>query len=97
MVDGSDYSIVQQSYEIRELRKENKRLKEQLRGAAGRHHHHVDPDGDVEPVKARIRRNVALKRRRTAVGYTCDSPSQEVSTLAEVRRIECLIESWPPR
>lgn len=87
--DGSEFDVIQQSYEIRDLRRDNKRLEEQLRVAGGEHLHHHDPDGDVEPAKKRVRRGVISKRRRAAVGHTSDRPCPGASTLAEVCDNKC--------
>lgn len=83
-MDGGDFTFVQQSYEIRELRRENKRLKEQLREEQENNSGHSDDA--FEPGVSRISRAEASRKRRLLAGSTTTNIPGPSTTLAEVSR-----------
>lgn len=75
IIEGNDYSPIQQSYEIKDLRKENQKLREQLREARARHS--ADYDDDVNsPDRSGSKttsRATAAKQRRFRTGDRTDN------------------------
>jgi hypothetical protein len=73
--EGNDYSPIQQSYEIKVLRRDNQKLREQLREARAR-----DSAGDDDDVESPDRsgskstsRAAAAKQRRFRTGERVDN------------------------
>lgn len=73
--DGNDYAPISQSYEIRDLRRENQKLREQLRDARARYS--AGDDDDVEsPDQSESKatsRATAAKQRRFRMGERIDN------------------------
>ncbi|KAI7353553.1 hypothetical protein KC354_g11466 [Hortaea werneckii] len=72
--EGSDYSLIQQSYEIRKLRQENERLKARLQAARLSHSADEDDDQDSGDFKSKASgRAAAAKQRRFRTGERIDN------------------------
>lgn len=73
--DGNDYAAISQSYEIKDLRRENQKLREQLRDARARYS--AGDDDDVEsPDRSESKatsRATAAKQRRFRMGERIDN------------------------
>lgn len=73
--EGNDYSPIQQSYEIKELRRENQRLREQLRDARNRQSADLDDDAESpDRLSGKTKsRAAAAKQRRFRTNERIDN------------------------
>ncbi|KAK5705260.1 hypothetical protein LTR97_002378 [Elasticomyces elasticus] len=72
--EGNDYSPIQQSYEIRQLRRENQRLRERLQAAYLPHSgDEEDEDGNAVDSKASAGGRITARQRRFKTGERLDN------------------------
>ncbi|KAK5724194.1 hypothetical protein LTR17_013576, partial [Elasticomyces elasticus] len=72
--EGNDYSPIQQSYEIRQLRRENQRLRESLQAAYLPHSgDEEDEDGNLVDSKAFAGGRITARQRRFKTGERLDN------------------------
>lgn len=89
--EGSDYSPIQQSYEIRKLRQENERLKARLQAARLSHSADEDDDQDSGDYKSKASgRAAAAKQRRFRTGERIDNLYFGTPGLANIVNDVCI-------
>ena len=74
--EGNDYSPIQQSYEIKDLRKENQKLKKKLQELQQGYHSAFDDDENQSPDRKSSRtisRGPSSRQRRLKVGEKVDN------------------------
>jgi hypothetical protein len=86
--DGSDFAPIQQSYEIRELRLENKRLREQLLDTSAHQMEqdiHQSKSDRFDMITKGSTYGTSTKRQRLVVKYAPEKTSNGFVSLVEVR------------